>query len=323
MRRLWAALTALAVLTGCDGSGDTPVALGTLERDRLELIAEASEPILKMHVREGDRVTPGQVLAELDSTSTDARVASAHAQVSAAQNRLRELTQGPRQEEILEARAGLEGAQSAFDSAQREYERIAAIVKRQLLSQSALDQQRAARDRAEAERNQARAQLTLLLKGTRIEELDQARDAVRQAEGELRQAVVVQQRLRITAPRSGVVEALPYKLGERPPTGAPVVVMLADGDTYARVYVPALIRSSIGPGTTAEVTVEGQKGTFPGRVRYVAAEAAFTPYYALTQEDRGRLSYLAEVTLTEARASQLPAGLPVEVRFAMSPPGSE
>ena len=49
-------------------------------------------------------------------------------------------------------------------------------------------------------------------------------------------------------------------------------------------------------------------------MRYVSSEAAFTPYYALTQEDRGRLSYLAEVTLTdELAAARLPSGVPVEV----------
>jgi hypothetical protein len=33
----------------------------------------------------------------------------------------------------------------------------------------------------------------------------------------------------VRAPRAGWIEALPYKLGERPPAGAPVVVMLAEG----------------------------------------------------------------------------------------------
>ena len=50
-------------------------------------------------------------------------------------------------------------------------------------------------------------------------------------------------------------------------------------------------------------------------MRYVSAEASFTPYYALTQKDRSRLSYLAEVTLDDARAARLPAGVPVQVHM--------
>ncbi|HDY8081979.1 TPA: hypothetical protein RQL02_004964, partial [Vibrio vulnificus] len=41
-------------------------------------------------------------------------------------------------------------------------------------------------------------------------------------------------------------------------------------------------------------------------------EASFTPYYALTEEERSRLMYLAEVDLTEA-AHALPSGVPTQV----------
>jgi HlyD family secretion protein len=52
-------------------------------------------------------------------------------------------------------------------------------------------------------------------------------------------------------------------------------------------------------------------------VRELAHEAAFTPYYALTQHDRGRLSYLAEVEISGPGADDLPTGVPVEVRFEL------
>jgi HlyD family secretion protein len=56
-----------------------------------------------------------------------------------------------------------------------------------------------------------------------------------------------------------------------------------------------------------------------GTVRFVAGEASFTPYYALTQRDRGRLSYVAEVDLTDAAAQALPVGVPLEVLLDSSP----
>jgi HlyD family secretion protein len=48
-------------------------------------------------------------------------------------------------------------------------------------------------------------------------------------------------------------------------------------------------------------------------VRYISAEATFTPYYALTQKDRSRLSYLAEIDVDDPRAAELPVGIPVQV----------
>ncbi|HKE43587.1 MAG TPA: HlyD family efflux transporter periplasmic adaptor subunit [Steroidobacteraceae bacterium] len=318
----FAALLVL-LLAGCSGDPDAQVALGTLERDRLELPAEAHEPIIEVHVREGDHVAQDQVLLKLDDVNGNAQVANLRAQASGAQHRLDELTRGPRQEDILEARADLAGAEAQLENASKEFERAKELVQRKLTSQSTVDQQRAARDSAEAARKAAHARLTLLLNGTRIEELDQARDTLAQAKAQLQQAELSAERLTVKAPRAGIVEALPYKLGDRPAAGEPVVVLLADGTTYARVYVPEPIRVQVRPDSAASVHVDGVAKPFDGRVRYVSTEATFTPYFALTQKDRSRLSYLAHVDLLGAGATTLPVGIPVEVRFGSSPQGKQ
>ena len=46
-----------------------------------------------------------------------------------------------------------------------------------------------------------------------------------------------------------------------------------------------------------------------------AADAAFTPYFALSQHDRSRLSYVAEIDLTGEETERLPVGIPVQVTF--------
>ena len=61
-------------------------------------------------------------------------------------------------------------------------------------------------------------------------------------------------------------------------------------------------------------TGRGLEAALDGRVRWVASEAAFTPYYALTERDRGRLSFLAKVDISEEH-DRLPEGVPVEVEF--------
>ena len=315
MRNAILASTVILALAGCGGKQSPEVALGTLERDRLELPAEAHEPVIEILVGEGEHVSEGQVLVRLDSVNGTAQVTNLKAQASEAQHRLDELIKGPRAEEILEARANLSGAQAQYEHDSKEYERIRELVPRKLASQSSLDQQRAARDNAEAVQRAAQAKLTLLLKGTRIEELDQARDALAQAQAQLQQAETSAQRLTVRAPRAGTVEALPYKLGDRPAAGSPVVVMIADGTTYARVYVPEPMRVHVQAGTPASVHVDGEQQPFAATVRFISNEASFTPYFALSQKDRSRLSYLAHVDLTGTRSASLPVGIPVEVRF--------
>jgi HlyD family secretion protein len=68
------------------------------------------------------------------------------------------------------------------------------------------------------------------------------------------------------------------------------------------------------PGTSAKIFVDGLEQPLAGRVRWVASEAAFTPYFALTEHDRGRLSFAAKVDVLNA-STRLPDGVPVEVEL--------
>ena len=54
------------------------------------------------------------------------------------------------------------------------------------------------------------------------------------------------------------------------------------------------------------------------RLVLVSAEAAFTPYYALTQNDRSRLSCLTLIDLDEIAAANVPTGMPVQVKCSLS-----
>ena len=56
-----------------------------------------------------------------------------------------------------------------------------------------------------------------------------------------------------------------------------------------------------------------------GTVRWVSSEAAFTPYEALTERDRGRLSYEAKIDIDD-RTRRLPDGVPLEAEFDFARP---
>lgn len=312
MSRGLATLALLVLLAAC-GGGREPALLGTLERDRLELVAETRDPIVEVAVVEGDPVEAGQRLLRLDPTALDAAVAAARAAVGEAQARLAEAVTGPRREEILAARARLAGAEGRRVAESRELARTESLVARGLLPASVLDRQRAAADSAAADADAAREQLRALERGSRSEVIEQAQAALARAEAQAAQLAVSRGRLDLVAPVPGMVEALPYRLGERAPAGAPLVVMLAAGRPYARVFVPAPQRVAVAVGTPATVRIYGSGRDWTGRVRFVAAEAAFTPYFALNERDRSRLAYLAEVELTDPEAAALPVGVPVEV----------
>ena len=313
-RTLLCVAASLAVAACRSADGD---AVGTLERDRLELIAEASEPIAEILVREGDLVPAGALLLRLDDARFAALVAQAEGARDRAAARLAELRRGPRREEIAQGRARLAGAQGSLATAQSDLARTKELVASGVVSPARLDRDRAAFDEALAQRDAARSALEAMERGTTAEELAQAEGAVAEAESALADIRLRASRLEVRAPVAGRIDALPFKLGERPPQGATVVVMLTEGAPYARVFVPEALRVRVVPGVKASVHVDGVKEPFAAHVRTVASDASFTPYHALTERDRGRLVYVAEVDLEGDGAMALPTGVPVQVDFLL------
>ena len=310
-----AAAVAMRALVGCTHGNSEARLVGTLERDRIEIIAEEAEPIVSLDVREGEHVERGQILIHQETEVAHARAAQADAQVAQARQKLTELQRGERIEVVQGARARLAAASALDARDEREFKRVAELVRQQLVSLSQLDQARAANDASHASLREAREQLNTLLHGNRIEEIDQARAAVDAAESAAQELELTDARLIVRATRPGVIEALPYRMGERPAKGNPVVVMLADTPAFARVYVPESQRIHVKAGSRAHIFVDGRAQPLDGFVRYVASDSAFTPYFALTQRDRSRLAFLAEVEVADARVRNLPAGVPVEVEI--------
>ena len=309
MRRLLLSALLLVALTGC-ADADKPL-LGTLEWDRVSLPAEASEVLLRIAVAEGERVEAGQLLLELDPRRQDARIAQARAEVEQAAAHLAELSNGARSETIDAARADLARNRAELTDAERSFSRIAELYQRKQVAIAELDRARAARDQASAATRSAEAQLRELTNGTRPEQLEQAAAALEAARGNLAQLQVGREHLSLRAPRAGLVDALPFKVGDQPPAGAELVSLLVGEQPYARVFIPASIRAQVSVGDVMRVFVEGVEQPFQARVRSIRSEAAFTPYYALTGDDASRLMYRAELVLQGEAARQLPAGLPL------------
>lgn len=301
----------LLLLTGCE-SGDDDYLVGTLERDRIVLTTERSEPVITTHVREGDRLAAGDPILQLDPSRALAEREQLSAQLEQARRRVDELVRGPRKENIREARARLAASEAQSENALQELRRVEQLARDELASASQLDNARTAHASAVAERDATRAMLATLLDGTTVEELDQARAQVDAAAAAVRMQDILVDRLAIAAPRAGRVEALPYETGSQPPQGAGVAILLADGAPHARVHVPVSMRDRFAEDSHVLVRVPGF-GEFTGRMRWVSSDAAFTPYYALTQHDRGHLSHAAEIDLEGDGVNELPAGIPVEV----------
>jgi len=313
LRSAFYVLTLLG-LCACQPEPETTRIVGQLESDRIELTAESAEPIVARLVREGQEVAAGTLLIQQNSERLKAQLAELQAALSQNQARLDELIRGPRKELILAAQANMDGALRELEFRTVNLERAESLLAQDLASEEDRDAARAARDSAAARLSFNKAQLQELLTGTTVEQLEQARAAVQQAQARITQRNIDLQRLNSVAPVDSVVDSLLLEVGERPVPGQPLAILLTGKQPYARIYIPEAERVSVAAGNRARVFVDGLDKPVNGKVRWVSSEASFTPYFALTEHDRGRLTFLGKIDL-ETTGRRLPDGVPVEVEF--------
>ncbi|ABV35199.1 conserved hypothetical protein [Shewanella sediminis HAW-EB3] len=298
-------------LAACQGDV-TNQALGTLERDRVLLRATASEIITDLPIAEGSMVKKGELLLQFDNNKQLATVAMANAEVQKSQAYLLRLTNGERPEDIASAQANVARTQAALIEAKQSYKRTSSLLKQNLASQAAQDRARANRDQSQAEFNAANENLSKLIAGVREEDINQAKAALDAAKAYLSLEKKTLDDLSVIATRDGNLDSLPFNLGERVPPNAVIVAIQADNAPYARVYIPETHVAKLTIGQTLTVHVDGVEQVFQGKLRWLSTQPAFTPYYALNQEDRARLVFLAEIDLG-SDADRLPTGIPSQV----------
>ncbi len=301
------------LLSACN-SRDQAVALGTLERDRIAHTATVSEVVVALPVTQGSIVSKGSLLVKLDDTQQKAQVARVQAQVLQAEANLEKLHNGAREEEVAAASAKVAGAKARLVEGEARYKRAKNLIERELTSQANLDQSLAARDASFADLRSAQEHLRELTNGTREEDLRIAEAQLGAVVAALASEHKKLADLSITATRDGILDNLPWNLGERVSAGSPLAIVLAGKAPFARIYIPEPYRVKVKIGDKLLVHVDGLDKTITGELRWISSEPAFSPYYALNQDQRSRLMYLAEVQLPDSEAD-LPNGVPAQVEL--------
>jgi HlyD family secretion protein len=303
----------LIFLNACNNN-KPGLALGTLERERIAHTATVSEVITALPIKAGNQVRKGTVLVKLDDTIQKALLAKAQAQMQQAKANLEKVHKGAREEEVAAASAQVAGAKAALVKSEANYQRAKILIKKELASQATLDNALASRDENAAKLHNAQETLLQLINGARIEDLQIAEAILATTIAVVDSEKKKLNDLTITAKRDGLLDNLPWNLGERVTQGSPVAIILAGTAPFARIYVPEPYRVKIKVADKLTVHIDGLVTPITGTVRWISSEPAFTPYFALNQEERANLMYLAEVQLPDS-AADLPMGVPAQVQM--------
>lgn len=299
-------------LTACDGRPKN-IALGTLERDRIAHTATINEVVVALPVSQGSPVTKGTIIVQLDDTIQNAQVRKTEADVAQAQAHLEKLRNGARVEDVAAAQAKVALVKASLIESEANYKRSLELSET-AISIAARDKALAKRDSDRASLQSAKEELRKLTNGTRSEDLLKAEAELLSVNAVLASEMKKLEDLTVRATRDGILDNLPWNLGERVTAGSPLAIVLAGNAPYARVYIPEPYRVKVNVGDELAVHVDGLDGPITGNLRWIATDPAFTPYYALNQEERSRLMFLAEVQLPDNQA-HLPNGVPAQVQL--------
>jgi HlyD family secretion protein len=295
------------------GGASKPVAVtGTIEATQVDVSVKITGRILKRLVKEGDRVTRGQVLVRLDDSELAADVRRQDAALRSAQATLRDLEKGARPQEIEDARAAVSSAEATRTMTEREYQRSDELYRKNLIAAQDVDRARQAYEVAKAQERSARERLALLLSGSRPDQIDAARWQVTQAESALVQA---QSRLReavVVSPLDGVVLRKNLEAGETANPGVPILTLVNPKDVWLRAYVAETEVGRIKVGDAAALRVDAfPNRVFTGRLIEIASEAEFTPRNVQTKKERVTLVFRIKIQIDNPDGLLKP-GLPAD-----------
>jgi HlyD family secretion protein len=285
---------------------------GIIEVTEVDVAFEVPGTIAERYVDEGALLDKGEPIARLDDKEYRLQVERATAAKAAAEARYRLLLKGPRGQEIDQALATVEAADSDFEMQQREFERAKALFDRNVVSRSEFDKVNAAFSDARARRDRAHAQLDMLKEGYRTEEVEEGRARLREAEKGLELAELNLSRCQLFAPVAGRVLSKNREAGETVPAGASIVTLGDLDRPWLNLYIGERDLGKVSLGMKAQVTVDSfPTQPFPGKVTFISDKAEFTPKNIQTQDERVKLVYRIKIE-AENRNQALKPGMPAD-----------
>ena len=263
--------------------------VGNLEaQDRVTLAPRTEGRILRIFVSQGDRVSQGQPLIELEPTQEQeevnaatqsvnverARLGQVQAELSTAEaNRAAAAAQGE------SAKADVQDANSAVELAEINLERTQMLVEGGALAQQELDNDRTESQSATAQLNSRKETLNAARQSLEAAEkqVEQARANVNSQEATIKRAEAelgsVSQSLAyntISAPIDGIIGRFDRKVGDYVNVGEELSTLTNNQNLELNINIPVEQRDRLKPGLTVETINDDGSTGIEGKISYIA-----------------------------------------------------
>lgn len=283
---IWSAITTIALIVTVALIGhwlkhSEPVILqGTVECTTYRASSKIAGRIAEMNLREGQRVTNGELLYTLSTPELNAKLQQAEAAKSAATALDQKALAGARAQQIEAARNLWQKAQAGRVLSQRTFERVKTLYKQGVVAAQKFDEAEANYQAMVASEAAAKAQYELALDGASKEDKEAAAAQVQQAVGAINEVESYISDAMVYAPVNGEISSIIAEQGELVGSGYPVVSIIDTADIWAifNIKETLLPKIKIGSEMAAYVPALGRDIIF--EVRYISVQADFATWSA-------------------------------------------
>jgi multidrug resistance efflux pump len=273
---------------------------GTIEARDADIGSLMGGRVAEVLVEEGDSVKAGQTLVRFDRYLLDPQIKQQESRVAQMRANLDRIEKGPRKEEIERARIN-------WEHAEKERVRQETLLKQGVGIQSTYDETAAAAQVAEQQYEE-------LKRGSRPEDIQQAKAQLATEESALATLHRQVEESEVHAPANGVIQTMDLRPGDMIAPNQPVAVLLESNELWVRVFVPETRLGEVKAGQPVDLSIDTfPKKIFKSKVQSISERAEYTPRNVQTPEQREDQVFAVRIRLEPA--PELKAGMTATVRF--------
>lgn len=232
---------------------------------RIDISAQISGRVAQVNVREGEAVTPGSVLLQLDTAELKAAVAQARASLNQSEARLKQL--GDLSRPVAEQ--ALRQAEANVQQARKQYERAEELIAKGFYSTAQRDESKRALDVAESQWRSARLQLASNQPGgsdarVAASNVEQARATLALNEARLGYAT-------LSSPVAGTILTRSIEAGDTVQAGKVLLTLAPQGETELTAQIDEKNLALLQVGQPALASADAYPHErFKARINYIA-----------------------------------------------------
>ena len=244
---------------------------GRVEATQVDISTKIPGRVIEIVPHEGDIVSPGEVVARIDTSETAAQLDQAKASAALAR------------QTVATREASVASDEAQLEFANEELRRTSTLVNKGWSTHELLDQ-----------RNEQLKSADAVLKAAQSQ-VDEARAAVKTADARVAELQAVVDDSTIKSPVQGRVQYRLVEPGAVLPPGGKIATVIDLADVYTTVFLPAPQAGRLNVGNdpdAARLVMDAYpEYVFPATISFVAPESQFTPKTVEVQSEREQLYF--------------------------------